>query len=77
MAKSVSGVIGGGRCDISNVLICVVVCFCSGRTERVPLLTVLAPIRKFRSAAFVVCRRRRPSECHANYEVLIGGGFCP
>jgi len=24
-----------------------------------------------------VCQRRRPSECHTNYKVCIGGGFCP
>jgi len=25
----------------------------------------------------VVCRRRRPSECHSNYKVCIGGRLCP
>ena len=29
------------------------------------------------TALLVVCRRRRPSECHANYKVGIGGRFCP
>ena len=28
-------------------------------------------------ALLVVCRRRRPSECHASYRVSIGGRFCP
>ena len=28
-------------------------------------------------AHLVVCRRRRPSECHANYKASIAGRFCP
>ena len=38
---------------------------------------ICLPAPSIATVLLVVCRRRRPSECHANYKVWIEGRFCP
>jgi len=40
------------------------------------LLNLFACALHSNNALLVVCRRRRPSECHANYKVWNGGRLC-